>query len=145
MPRTSPLKARLRPQGSGKIGIRRTDHEFAIDRQIAARLRAGRAMRDLSQEMLASKVGVSFQQIQKYEAARNRVSASRLIMIAGALHLPPTWFFDRIARTTAHPDFPATLALAGRILRLPKREQRTVARLVEGLEIGSRSQEAGAS
>src|ERR1700690_4250657 len=112
MPRTSPLKVRLRPQGFGKIGNRRSDNEFALDLQIAARLRAGRAMRDLSQEMLASKVGVSFQQIQKYEAARNRASASRLIAIAGALDLPPVWFFDGISGDTADPDFPAALRLA---------------------------------
>jgi transcriptional regulator with XRE-family HTH domain len=136
MPRTSPLKARLRPQGSGKIGVRRTDGEFALDKQIAARLRAGRAMRNLSQEMLASRVGVTFQQIQKYEAARNRASASRLITIAGVLNLPPAWFFDGISRDTADPDFPAVLALAGRILRLPKREQSIVARLVDKLEMG---------
>jgi transcriptional regulator with XRE-family HTH domain len=136
MPRTSPLKARLRPQGSGKIGNRRSDGEFVLDRQIAARLRAGRALRNLSQEMLASRVGVTFQQIQKYEAARNRASASRLITIAGVLNLPPAWFFDGISGDTADPDFPAVLALAGRILRLPKREQSIVARLVDKLEMG---------
>ena len=136
MPRISPLKARLRPQSSGEIGNRRSEGEFAVDRQIAARLRAGRAMRNLSQEMLASRVGVSFQQIQKYEAARNRASASRLITIAGVLNLPPAWFFDSGSGDSADPDFPASLALAGRIIRLPKREQSIVARLVDKLEMG---------
>jgi transcriptional regulator with XRE-family HTH domain len=135
MPRTSPRKFRTRPQGLGKIGTRRTDGEFALDKQIAARLRAGRAMRNLSQEMLASKVGTSFQQIQKYEAATNRVSASRLIAIAGALDFPPAWFFEGISGDTAHPDFPGALALAGRILRLPKRERGIVARLVDELRL----------
>src|SRR5579864_6546240 len=119
MPRISPLKARLRPQSSGEIGNRRSEGEFAVDRQIAARLRAGRAMRNLSQEMLASRVGVTFQQIQKYEAARNRTSASRLITIASVLNLPPAWFFEGTAGVVPDPDFPAALALSGRILRLP--------------------------
>jgi transcriptional regulator with XRE-family HTH domain len=144
MPRTSPLKVRLRPQGSGKIGNRRSDDEFALDRQIAARLRAGRAMRELSQEMLASKVGISFQQIQKYEAARNRVSASRLVAIAGALDLPRTWFFDGISGDTGDPDFPAALALAGRILRLSKRDRGTVKGLVDKLWHAGRPTRMGA-
>jgi transcriptional regulator with XRE-family HTH domain len=134
MPRRSPRKVRLRPQALGKIGVRRTDDEFALDKQIATRLRAGRAMRDQSQEMLGSKIGVTFQQIQKYETANNRVAASRLIIIAGALDLPPTWFFDDISGDTAGPDFPAALALTGRILRLPERERRIVTRLVDELE-----------
>jgi transcriptional regulator with XRE-family HTH domain len=90
-------------------------------------------MRDLSQEMLASKVGITFQQIQKYEAATNRVSASRLIAIAGALDLPRAWFFDGISVDANDPDFPAALALAGRILRLPKRNRGSVKRLVDKL------------
>ncbi len=116
------------------IGNRRTEDEFALDKHIAARLRAGRAMRELSQQMVAAKVGLTFQQVQKYEAAINRVSASRLIMIAGALDLPLVWFFEGISGDERHPDFPAALGLAGRLLRLSKRERGVVARLISELE-----------
>ena len=48
----------------------------------------------MTQEALAEKTGVKFQQIQKYELGHNRVSASRLKMIADALGLHPAFFFD---------------------------------------------------
>jgi transcriptional regulator with XRE-family HTH domain len=136
MPRRSPYNARVRSQAPAKIGSRRTDDEFALDKQIANRLRAGRVMRDLSQQMLAAKVGITFQQLQKYEAANNRISASRLIMIANALGLPPTWFLYGIPGPTAPdgPELPAVLKLSGRISRLSERERRIVMRLVGELE-----------
>jgi transcriptional regulator with XRE-family HTH domain len=136
MPARPRRNARLRRQVPGKIGGRRTEDEFALDKQIAAQLRAGRALRDFSQEMLAAKVGVTFQQVQKYETAINRVSASRLIMIARVLDLPPTWFFEGISGPAAQVDagLAAVLALSGRISRLRKRERRIVARLVDELE-----------
>jgi transcriptional regulator with XRE-family HTH domain len=138
MKRTSPRRnARPRlPKVHGKIGIRRTDDEFAFDKQIAAQLLAGRVMRDVSQAMLATKIGVSFQQIQKYETAKNRISASRLLRIARALDLPPAWFFDGIPGDAAANDqgLPASLALVGRISRLPKREQHILERVLDGLE-----------
>jgi transcriptional regulator with XRE-family HTH domain len=134
-----PATRRARPRrqvSSGKIGGRRSKDEFALDQQIGAQLRAGRALRDLSQEMLAAKVGVTFQQVQKYETAANRVSASRLIMIARVLDLPPTWFFDGIPGPAVQDGLglAAILALSGRISRLRKREQRIVARLVDEIE-----------
>ena len=57
-------------------------------------MRARRRLLQMSQETLAEKVGVKFQQIQKYEIGTNRVSASRLKMIADALDVHPALFFD---------------------------------------------------
>jgi transcriptional regulator with XRE-family HTH domain len=48
----------------------------------------------MTQQQLAEKVGIKFQQIQKYETGMNRVSASRLWEIAGALSVPASYFFD---------------------------------------------------
>lgn len=136
MRRSSPRKVSLRSPISGKIGSRRTVDEFALDKQIANRLRAGRVMCGLSLQILAAKVGITFQQLQKYEAANNRVSASRLIMIANALGLPPIWFLHCTPGSAAQddPGFPAMLALSERISRLPERERRIVMRLVAELE-----------
>jgi transcriptional regulator with XRE-family HTH domain len=133
---SSPRKVSVRSQISGRIGSRRTVDEFALDKQIANRLRAGRTMRDLSQQTLAEKVGITFQQLQKYEAANNRVSASRLIRIANALRLPPAWFLPDTPGSAAQegPGFPATLALSVRISRLPERERRIVMRVVTEFE-----------
>jgi DNA-binding Xre family transcriptional regulator len=56
-----------------------------IDGVISAKITARRKARGVSQQALAEKIGVSFQQIQKYESGENRVAASRLIRIARAL------------------------------------------------------------
>jgi len=54
----------------------------------------------ISQEHLANAVGVTFQQVQKYEQGRNRVSASRLFDIATVLEVPISYFFEGIEQTT---------------------------------------------
>lgn len=59
-----------------------------LDMQIGARIRAAREHARLSQSDLGAKVGVTFQQIQKYESGRNRITAHRLQTIASALGVP---------------------------------------------------------
>jgi transcriptional regulator with XRE-family HTH domain len=66
----------------------------AIDRRIGQRLKARRLEIGVSQEKLADLLGVTFQQIQKYEKGVNRVAASRLFDIAAALDVPIAHFFD---------------------------------------------------
>jgi len=61
------------------------DNLNRIDKGVGAAIRARRIDRKLSQTDIASACGVSFQQVQKYESAMNRVSASRLVQIAEAL------------------------------------------------------------
>jgi transcriptional regulator with XRE-family HTH domain len=68
----------------------------SLDVLIGSRLRAHRLSRNLSQEELAESLGISFQQIQKYEKGSNRVSASRLKEISDILQVPiATWFADQ--------------------------------------------------
>ena len=64
-----------------------------LDGLIGRRIAMGRKVRGMSQESLAKALGITFQQIQKYEQARNRVSASRLYEIARILDLPYAYFF----------------------------------------------------
>jgi len=54
-------------------------------------------MLGVSQEKLADALGLTFQQVQKYERGANRVSASKLYEIAAALHTPISYFFDGLA------------------------------------------------
>jgi transcriptional regulator with XRE-family HTH domain len=68
-----------------------------VDYKIGATIRAIRVARGFSQEALAEAVGLTFQQIQKYELGRNRVSVSRLVQIAETLGMPITWFFEGVA------------------------------------------------
>lgn len=65
-----------------------------IDLHVAARLRMRRMMRGVSQEALAARIGVTFQQIQKYEKGHNRIGASRLFQLATALNAPVDYFFE---------------------------------------------------
>jgi transcriptional regulator with XRE-family HTH domain len=63
------------------------------DHEIGAAIRRIRNIRGLSQTELGEKVGVTFQQIQKYERGANRVASSRLQRIAAALDVPMSTFF----------------------------------------------------
>lgn len=64
-----------------------------IDVHVGSRIRVRRLMLGLSQEKLASGLGLTFQQVQKYEKGTNRVGASRLQHIAGILNIPISYFF----------------------------------------------------
>ncbi len=66
----------------------------AVDEHIGQRLQLRRVMMGLSQKDLSNICGVSFQQIQKYECASNRISASRLFEISAALETPISFFFS---------------------------------------------------
>jgi transcriptional regulator with XRE-family HTH domain len=58
-----------------------------------SKLRLQRRMRSMSQTELAKSLGVTFQQVQKYEKGSNRISASRLQMVSGILGVPISFFF----------------------------------------------------
>lgn len=60
-----------------------------IDVEVGQRLRSFRAALGISQEALGKAVGISFQQVQKYERGHNRISASRLCQMAAALNVNP--------------------------------------------------------
>ena len=64
------------------------------DVEFGARIRLRRVEMKISQSELADKLGVSFQQVQKYEKGVNRVGAARLQQVATALDVPVTFFFD---------------------------------------------------
>jgi transcriptional regulator with XRE-family HTH domain len=66
----------------------------AVDKYIGARMREQRLALSISQEQLGRKLGVSFQQIQKYESGKNRVSAARLFVICKALNVSLSSMFE---------------------------------------------------
>jgi transcriptional regulator with XRE-family HTH domain len=75
----------------GHLRARRADSR---DHEVGKRIRTRRLEQRLSQTELASKIGVTFQQVQKYEKGVNRVGAGRLERIASALSVPVGFFFD---------------------------------------------------
>ena len=75
-----------------------------IDLYLGKRLRIARITKNLSQHDLAKKVGITFQQIQKYEKGLNRISASRLYKFVKILGVTFDFFFDGIDRIMNHED-----------------------------------------
>jgi transcriptional regulator with XRE-family HTH domain len=67
----------------------------AVDAYIGTQMRNGRTALGLSQEVLGEKLGVSFQQVQKYEKGINRVSAARLFEICKVLKISLASMFER--------------------------------------------------
>lgn len=65
-----------------------------VDQHIGARMRLRRLTMNVSQERLAEMLGLTFQQVQKYEKGVNRVAASRLWDVARALDVPVSYFFE---------------------------------------------------
>src|SRR6476469_10015741 len=65
-----------------------------IDQHVGAQVRLRRIMLGLSQEKVGLALGVTFQQVQKYEKGANRIGASRLQAISKLLDAPPSFFFD---------------------------------------------------
>jgi len=80
-----------------------------VDVAVGARIRLFRKMRGLSQQALAESAGVTFQQIQKYERGANRVSASMLARIAGALRTPISELFGETGGAASAVDEVAAL------------------------------------
>jgi len=65
-----------------------------IDTHVGSRVRMRRLILSMSQEKLADAIGLTFQQVQKYEKGTNRMGSSRLVQIANVLKVPVTFFFE---------------------------------------------------
>jgi len=84
-----------------------------VDVHVGKRIRHRRWMVGMTQQQLAEKVGIKFQQIQKYETGMNRVSASRLWDISDALSVPVSFFFEGL---TPHEETESAGSLPADIL-----------------------------
>jgi transcriptional regulator with XRE-family HTH domain len=115
----------------------------SIDVQVGAQIRARRLLRRMSQTELGEAIGVTFQQVQKYENGSNRVSASRLVEIARALGVSPGGLFDESLIVASDEEGALMAAFFGRRegaalarawLRLPGAAlRRSVVALVEAM------------
>jgi transcriptional regulator with XRE-family HTH domain len=121
-----------------------------IDRHVGSRVRMQRMLAGVSQEKLGEALGLTFQQVQKYEKGTNRISASRLQQIAKMLGVPVAFFFEgaptgdppaggfaEMPATTYVADFLATsegVQLSKAFVRIQNpRVRRRVIDLVEAL------------
>lgn len=71
-----------------------------VDIHVGSRVRLRRNMIGMSQEKLGEQLGITFQQVQKYEKGTNRIGASRLQAIASTLDVPVSFFFEDAPETT---------------------------------------------
>ena len=126
-PAAKKRKARRRAKGiredGTKIGTARP-----VDVHVGWRVRQRRTLMGMSQEKLGEAVGLTFQQIQKYERGANRVGASRLYQLSRILDVPISFFFDDMpddiqkAGSRLAPGFAETPASAFKGDRLARRE-----------------------
>src|SRR5436190_23724934 len=72
------------------------------DKHVGARVRMRRMMLGMSQEKLGDALGLTFQQVQKYEKGANRIGASRLQQISNILQVPVSFFFEGAPQAPGH-------------------------------------------
>lgn len=120
-----------------------------IDLHVGKRLRRRRRLLGLTQQELAGKVGVRFQQIQKYECGANRITSARIYDLSCALNVKVQYFFDGIAEQYGTNITPAndseelegdilshkeTLELVRAYYRLGERPRRRLLELAKALD-----------
>ena len=85
-----------------------------VDLHVGQRVRQRRWAKGLTQQQLAERVGIRFQQIQKYETGENRLSASRLWDIAMVLEVPVSYFFEGLTDAAVDGDDGRSVILSDR-------------------------------
>lgn len=96
------------------MGSRRDSRTAYVDSHVGNRLRERRILLGLSQTRLGESLGLSFQQIQKYERGIDRISVGRLVHLAHVLDVPITYFFEELSDPSAAPG--TSSATAGDVL-----------------------------
>ncbi|WP_237482691.1 helix-turn-helix domain-containing protein [Lichenibacterium dinghuense] len=125
-----PEAAVVEPKSAAPERTKRTGRNPEFEAALGARIRAARLAAHMSQGALGEAVGISFQQVQKYELGKDRVAASTLQGIAAVLGVHPGSFFDADmpAPTDSIPDIRAVVKIGQRIQRV--REPAVVRRLL---------------
>ncbi len=76
----------------------------SVDVHVGQRLRVRRSLLGLSQEKLADAIGLTFQQVQKYERGMNRISAGRLYQFSKILDVPVAYFFEQLGHAAENQN-----------------------------------------
>lgn len=85
---------KTRNPGKRPVGRPRIGQPHPIDIHVGSRVRLRRTLLGLSQEKLGDSIGLTFQQVQKYERGANRIGSSRLYELSRVLDVPVSFFFD---------------------------------------------------
>ncbi len=87
----------------GRRRRRKSDKPNPVDVHVGSRVRLRRTLLGMSQERLGEAIGLTFQQVQKYERGANRIGASRLYDLSRVLDVPVSFFFDDIDPAVVTP------------------------------------------
>ena len=101
-------------KGCSHVGQCALRQSHGIDVHVGARIRLRRTLLGISQERLAEAIGLTFQQVQKYEKGSNRVSSSRLVDLANVLDVSVPYFFEEMGADVQNQT-PAMLMSAQRL------------------------------
>ena len=120
-----------------------------VDEHIGARIRIARKAANMSQEALGDALGVTFQQVQKYERGTNRVGGSRLWELSKALNKTPNYFFEGLDSNADHSksDMPELILLylkttdgiefVKAIINVPKIQRKALLELIRTMDNSS--------
>lgn len=118
-------------------GKRSSDEEQAIDKHVGERVRLRRTLMGLSQEKLGALLGLTFQQVQKYERGANRISASKLWRMSEVLEVPVSFFFDGLREGELRaPESFATREVLEHVRRytaIPEGERKSIRELTKAV------------
>jgi transcriptional regulator with XRE-family HTH domain len=122
------------------MALQPDDRRDPVDVGVGARIRLARKMRGRSQQALAEAIGVTFQQVQKYESGANRVSASMLVRIAADLDVAVAELFGRVEAASQVSDDiaamlgePGALGLLRGYCQLPRAYKAALVSFIEAL------------
>jgi transcriptional regulator with XRE-family HTH domain len=130
-------------RGRGK-GAGRTLNDMAVDAHVGGRIKLRRSLLGMSQVKLGQAIGLTFQQVQKYERGTNRVGASKLWQLSQVLDVPISFFFDGLDQGDAAEAGASDVAgrrlmqLAADFALLTEDERAQIAKLVGAIASGRR-------
>lgn len=124
------MEERVKPGRRAKRSIAK-DGPSPIDVHVGARVRLRRTLLGMSQEKLGEAIGLTFQQVQKYERGMNRISASKLWKLSNVLDVPVSYFFDDLSIDGEGPSIPSSGSeMSGEALALDPMAKRETLELV---------------
>ncbi len=97
--------------------IRSSEHPHPVDVHVGQRVRERRILLGMSQQKLGAALGITFQQVQKYEKGTNRIGCSRLFDLSEAQNVPISYFFEGYSRKGGSDE---NAGLGTRTLRLAR-------------------------
>ncbi|QIG66779.1 HTH-type transcriptional regulator protein [Rhizobium phage RHph_TM16] len=134
--------------------IDRESRENAIDVTVGANFRKFRLAANVSQTQIGEAIGVTFQQIQKYEKGTNRISASKLVLIAEHLGVKVSSFFENVEKAEGTEKMPhvvpvmmdtRTVRAMAEYSRLPERMRMAVNQIIRTLALEATPDETKAA